>query len=96
MKFKAWYGKSWTQGDKQEYVMVREFEAKDLDDAFMKMQADIWSPRGEAHSSLEKLGVKHTSMSVGDVLQDEKGAYHLIEIFGFQRLKSLPKRVKRS
>ncbi len=96
MKFKALYGKYWTAGEKQEYAMVRELEAKDLEDAFMKMQEDIWSPRGEARPILDRLGLKHTSMCVGDVFQDEKGVYHLIELFGFRRVKTLPKKVKRS
>ncbi len=95
MKFNVLYGKSWESGAKQEFVQVREIEALDMDQAFMKMQAEIWSPNGEARSLIKKLGLQHTSMSVGDVLQDEKGEYHLVQMFGFKKIKSLPDKVIR-
>jgi hypothetical protein len=48
-------------------------EAGCLDDAFRQMQGENWSPHGEARELLRSLGLGHTSMSVGDVLQDEEG-----------------------
>ena len=57
------------------HVRVCEVQADNLDDAWLQMQAKHWSPNGEARPLLERLGLSHTSMSVGDVIQDEDGTY---------------------
>lgn len=57
------------------HVFVREVEAFDLDGAFWNSQGEVWSPNGEAQDLIQSLGLCHTSMSVGDVAQDEDGAY---------------------
>ena len=57
------------------HVRLCEVEADSLDDAWRQMQAEHWSPNGEARPLLERLGLCHTSMSVGDVIQDEDGTY---------------------
>jgi hypothetical protein len=46
-----------------------------LDDAFWQMQGENWSPNGEARPLIQSLGLSHTSMMVGDVIQDEDDAY---------------------
>lgn len=51
------------------HTLVREFEAKDLEDAFWSSQAEVWSPNAEARPLILRLGLKHTSMSVGDVVE---------------------------
>ena len=55
------------------HVRLCEVQADTLDDAWCQMQAERWSPNGEARPLLERLGLSHTSMSVGDVIQDEDG-----------------------
>lgn len=35
---------------------------------YIAMQGEAWSPKGEANSLIERLGLCHTSMSVGDVV----------------------------
>lgn len=57
------------------HVRLCEIQADSLDDAWQRMQAEHWSPHGEARPLLERLGLSHTSMSVGDVIQDEDGTY---------------------
>ena len=57
------------------HVRLCQVEADNRDDAFRRMQGEHWSPHGEARSLLESLGLGHTSMSVGDVIQDEEGTY---------------------
>ena len=52
-----------------------EVEADSLDDAWWQMQAEYWSPNGEGRPLLERLGLSHASMSVGDVIQDDEGKY---------------------
>ena len=57
------------------HVRLCEVEADGLDDAWRQMQAEYWSPNGEGRPLLERLGLSHTSMSVGDVIQDDEGKY---------------------
>jgi hypothetical protein len=45
-------------------------QAQDLEDLFMRMQGEVWSPEGEARGLITLLGLRHTSMSVGDVAYD--------------------------
>ena len=54
---------------------LSEVEADSLDDAWRQMQAENWSPNGQARALLESLGLTHTSMSVGDVIRDQHGTY---------------------
>jgi hypothetical protein len=40
----------------------------DLEEVFFLMQGEQWSPNGEARELIELLGLRHTSMSVGDLI----------------------------
>ena len=57
------------------HVRVTTIEADSRAEAWLKMQGENWSPHGEARPLIERLGLTHTSMSVGDVLCDEEGEY---------------------
>jgi hypothetical protein len=57
------------------HVRLCEVETDSLDDAWRQMQGENWSPYGDARPLLKRLGLSHTSMSVGDVVQDEDGIY---------------------
>ena len=57
------------------HVHLCEVEGSSLDDAYWRMQGKNWSPHGEARKLLQALGLRHTSMSVGDLLRDEEGTY---------------------
>ena len=54
---------------------VCEIEADSLDHAWCQMQAERWSPNGEARPLLERLSLSHTSMSVDDVIRDQDGTH---------------------
>jgi len=56
--------------------------AENMEEAFCKMQADSWSPKGEASSIIRRMGLKHTSMSVGDVLEG-KNSYWQCDVAGW-------------
>ena len=72
-----------------------EVEAASLDSVFRQMQGENWpfafaqdtSPNGEARPMLEKLGLTHTSMSVGDALRDEEGIYWECVEWGWRRIE---------
>jgi hypothetical protein len=53
------------------------------------MQADIWSPNGEALDLIQSKGLQRTSMTVGDVLVDEADAVYLVTAIGFSRLPKI-------
>ena len=57
------------------HELLCEVVADSLDDAWRQMQAEHWSPNGEARPLLRRLGLSHTSMSVGDVIRDGDGTY---------------------
>ena len=50
------------------HSMIGSIIETDKDEIFGMLQGETWSPRGEAWSLIDELGVAHTSMSVGDVI----------------------------
>lgn len=85
MKYRVWYAKSYhpvrdgiDMGKYRPYTykdlithyrFVREVEAEGLNEVFSKMQGENWSPKGEARFLIRSLGLKHTSMITGDLVQ---------------------------
>jgi len=96
-KFAAWYAinPNFGYGDrpvlgtlKETHRKVKVLWAEDLDNVFYKMQGEVWSPNGEVSDLIRLLGLKHTSMSVGDVVQEvSTGKYFLVENLGFSELE---------
>lgn len=59
-----------------------------LEAVFHQMQGEVWSPNGEARELIESKGLRHTSMSVGDIIVDQLGAVFLVEDVGFRQLET--------
>jgi hypothetical protein len=74
-------------GLQHSHVLLAAIEADSREDAWLKMQAESWSPHGEARPLIERLGLTHTSMSVGDVLCYEKGVYWECLDMGWRRIE---------
>ena len=70
----------------ESHVHIHDIEATDLEDVFDKMQGFNWSPNSEANSLIEEKGIKHVSMSVGDVVQDQTGKYFQALSIGWDEL----------
>jgi hypothetical protein len=51
------------------HVMVGEVGERNPERVFTMMQGEKWSPRGEARQFIQRLGLRHTSMSVGDCVK---------------------------
>jgi len=49
------------------------------------MQGEEWSPEGEARGLISKAGLKHTSLSTGDVLVIG-GKMYMADSFGWEKL----------
>jgi hypothetical protein len=56
-----------------------------LDDIFIQMQGEVWSPNGEARPVIREKGLSHTSMSVGDVIHHcDSGEVWMVDRIGFK------------
>lgn len=98
MKYQIWYMKpSFLRGivgnspDPNDlsatHVHLKDIEADSWEDALDRMQANVWSPNGEALDLIQSKGLQHTSMTVGDVLVDEAAAIYLVTAIGFSPLQ---------
>jgi hypothetical protein len=99
MKYKVYYMRpEWFRdgimGDKPDpsnldatHIFLQEVEKDNLDALWAYMQGENWSPNGEARPLIEAKGLRHTSMSVGDVAVDEEGFVWLVAFFGFHILQ---------
>jgi hypothetical protein len=65
---------------------VCELDVPRRENVFAQMQGEVWSPNGEARELIASLGLHHTSMSVGDVVQDDDGVHWMCADLGWQRL----------
>lgn len=71
----------------RDYAPVTVVDAVNEEAVYAYMQAEIWSPNGEARELIESLGLTHTSMSIGDVLYDiREKVYYKCVTFGFLRV----------
>ncbi|MGO9377053.1 MAG: hypothetical protein ACLP29_00715 [Dissulfurispiraceae bacterium] len=50
------------------HVLLMEWEMSDPNKLFELFQGETWSPDGEARPIIRRLGLRHTSISVGDVI----------------------------
>jgi hypothetical protein len=95
--YKVWYAKEPTFREakfrmdlkmflKYTHAPVRQVEAENLDQVYHVQQAEVWSPNGEARDLIRGLGLQHTSMSVGDIIEDvTNNAYYEVASIGFKR-----------
>jgi hypothetical protein len=56
-----------------------------LEYIYENLQAFAWSPCGEANSLIKALGLKHTSMNVGDVVKFKSGDIFVCKPVGWER-----------
>lgn len=68
------------------HVFVRSIQATCLEDVYWRMQGEVWSPRGEATPLIKRLGLSHTSLSLGDVVQAPDGLYYVCRWLGWEAL----------
>lgn len=71
----------------KDFQVVGTIRARDLEDVFCRMQAENWSPDGEARTLILERGLMHTSMSVGDLVYDlQTGTWHEVAHSGFRQV----------
>lgn len=67
------------------HVYLMDVEASEIEDVFLHCQGEVWSPNGEARSLILSKGLAHTSMSVGDVVEEDGRFWHVCPV-GFRLL----------
>lgn len=67
--------------------LVGSIDATDLETIFVKMQGENWSPNGEARQWLQHVGLKHTSLSIGDVVRFANGETYVCAAVGWERIE---------
>lgn len=73
---------------KQTHVKVGSIAETDPTRIFPMMQGDYWSPRGEARDLIARLGLGHTSMTVGDIIELPSGELLMVDRGGFRSIQS--------
>jgi len=68
------------------HVFVKEVAGENEEDVMCQMQAENWSPNGEARPLIRSLGLRHTSMSIGDVVVNEYGRAFQCDIIGWKEI----------
>lgn len=68
--------------DLSDYQKVAMTTKTDLSVIFESYQAEVWSPRGEMREFIREMGLNHTSMSVGDIVEME-GEYYFCDPDGW-------------
>lgn len=69
-----------------EWRFVRNVKARSLEETYHYCQGFYWSPNGEANDLIRKLGVKHTSMSISDIIMTAEGELYSVQGVGFKKL----------
>lgn len=67
---------------KSTHVMLGSIACIDLDEIFVALQGESYSPNGEAYSLIKSKKLGHTSMSIGDIIEID-GVFHVVGIMGF-------------
>lgn len=67
------------------HILLGFVDEQNPDSVWGMMQGEVWSPEGEARELIRRKGLRHTSMSVGDVVQYGKHLY-MIDGVGTKRI----------
>ena len=65
------------------HVLLGTTNITDKEEIFSRLQGESWSPKGEAKELISYLGLKHTSMCMGDVVEID-GIYYVVGFTGFK------------
>ena len=69
----------------ENYVPVMRLNEENLEDVYFEMQGEQWSPNGEARRAIKDLGLSHTSIMIGDIVEEIKtGRQFIVDWIGFE------------
>lgn len=52
------------------HILLGQTSLTDEDEIYGNLQGEVWSPNGEAKELIQSLGLNHTSMCTGDIIQE--------------------------
>ena len=61
-------------------------DATGMEAIYFAMQGENWSPEGEANDLIRSQGLRHTSMSMGDIIQPPDGTLWYVDTTGFTKI----------
>ncbi len=67
------------------HILLGSISEDGIETIFKNLQEENWSPLGEAKSLIEGLGLKHTSMSIGDIIV-KGGILYMVDNTGYINL----------
>lgn len=67
------------------HVLLGQIRESNSDKVYRMMQGERWSPEGEARSLIQSKGLRHTSMSMGDIIKIS-GTTLIVDTWGFEEL----------
>ena len=70
---------------KDTHILLGNISENKPEKAWQMMQGEVWSPDGQANGLIRGKGLRHTSMSVGDIVKIGN-QLHMADIAGFKRL----------
>lgn len=70
---------------KDSHVLLGTVKERNHGPLFGMLQGEVWSPGGEANKLIRSKGLRHTSMSVGDVIVVGKKGY-MVDMVGWETL----------
>lgn len=65
---------------------LKTLAAASPDEVYRHMQAEVWSPQGQARRLIRRLRLGHTSLSVGDVVHSATGEMWVCDLSGWRTL----------
>jgi hypothetical protein len=66
------------------HVFLKLIEADNLEEVYFRMQGENWSPTGEARRLTAGKGLRHISMSVGDIaVEHHSRVAYIVDRMGF-------------
>lgn len=71
------------------HTPVAVIEVQSIGEVFTRMQAENWSPNGEARYLIAALGLSHTSLCTGDIAIDSAGGIHICRPIGWELIGQL-------
>ncbi len=69
----------------QTHTFLGTLDTADVNEALEMMQGENWSPRGEARAFIKGLGLDHTTICTGDIVQVGDDVFFLDRL-GFEKL----------
>jgi hypothetical protein len=71
--------------DDTHILLIEREDSKDLEELFMYYQGEMWSPNGEATPLIKEKKLGHTSMSVGDIIE-QNDKFFFCDTLGFKEI----------